>query len=219
MLTLYGAMASRAHRVVWMLKELGVPYRHVPTGFLDGSTHTPEFLAINPNGRVPVLDDDGFCIFESLAINLYLARKLEGALAPVGLQQDALATQWSFWVVTEVEKPLLFASANRSLFRPDQRDEEQASMAIARLDRPFRVLDAHLSRQKHLLGEHFSVADLNVATVMDLAPQCGIGLDAWPHVQAWHQRCLARPAAADWRDVCFTIPRPPTPLGLLKMFL
>ena len=219
MLTLYGAMASRAHRTVWMLKELGIAYHHVPTGFLDGSTRRPEFLAINPNGRVPVIDDDGFILFESLAINLYLAKKHGGPLAPASVREDALATQWSFWVTTEVEKPLLFASANRKLFAPDSRDEEQAQMAIGKLDRPFKVLDAHLAQQPWLLGERFTVADLNVATVMDLAPQCGISLQAWPAVNAWHQRCLARPAAADWKTVSFSIPRPPTPLGLLRMFV
>jgi glutathione S-transferase len=222
-ITLYGAMASRAHRTVWMLKELGLPYVHVPTGFMDGSTRRPEFLAINPNGRVPVLDDDGFIVYESMAINLYLARKHGGQPAPATLQEEAHATQWSFWVVTEVEKPLLFASANRALFAPEQRDEEQAQMALTKLDRPFKVLDAHLAQRDWLLGEgdrsRFTVADLNVATVMDLAPQCGIALDAWPHVQDWHRRCLARPAAADWRDVKFAIPRPPTPLGLLRMFV
>lgn len=219
MITLYGAMASRAHRCVWMLKELGLDFQHVPTPFTDGSTHKPDFLAINPNGRVPVLDDDGFVIYESMAINLYLASKYGGSLAPAGLREEASATQWSFWVVTEVEKPLLFASANRALFAAGSRDEEQAQMALAKLDRPWRVLDAHLSRHDHLLGDRFTVADLNVATVMDLAPQCGIALDAWPHLQQWHQRCLARPAAADWRDVSFSIPRPPTTLGLLKMFV
>ena len=219
MLKLYGAMASRAHRVVWMLKELNLPFEHIPTHFMDGSTRTPEYLAINPNGRVPALDDDGLVLFESLAINLYLAKKYPSALSPRDLREDALATQWSFWVVTEVEKPLLFASANRALFAPDFRDEEQAQMAIAKLDRPLKVLDAHLSKQRCMLGDRFTVADLNIATVMDLAPQCGIALDAWPNARAWHERCLARPAASDWKDVSFSIPRPPTPLGILKMFV
>lgn len=223
MITLYGAMASRAHRVVWMLKELGLTYRHVPTPFLDGSTRRPEFLAINPNGRVPALDDDGLLLCESLSINLYLARKYGSAgpntLAPRDLREDTLATQWSLWVVAEVEKPLLLASAHRQLFATDKRDETVAAMALAKLDRPFKVLDAQLAGSSYLLGQHFSVADLNVATVMDLAPQCGIALDAWPHMQSWHQRCLDRPAAADWKDVSFAIPAPPTALGMLRMFV
>ena len=219
MLKLYGSMASRAHRVVWMLKELGVDYEHVPTAFQDGSTRQPAFLAINPNGRVPALDDDGFFLFESMAINLYLAKKHGGPLAPQSLQEDALATQWSFWVVTEVEKPLLLASANRALFAEHSRNEEEAQMALTKLDRPFKVIDAHLQTRQHLLGERFTVADLNVATVLDLAPQCGISLADWPNLNAWHQRCLERPAAVDWKSVNFSIPRPPTPLGVLKMFV
>ena len=219
MIILYGAMASRAHRVVWMLRELGLPFDHVPTQFQDGSTRRPEFMAINPNGRVPARVDDGFVIVESLAINLYLASRYGGPLAPASWQETALATQWSFWVVTEVEKPLLLASANRKLFAPGERDEAQAEMAIGKLDRPFKVLDAHLAARPWLLGDRFTVADLNVATVMDLAPQCDIALEAWPRLHEWHQRCLARPAASDWRGVSFTIPRPPTALGLLKMFV
>jgi glutathione S-transferase len=223
MIKLYGAMASRAHRVVWMLKELGVSFEHVPTNFMDGSTRTPEYLKLNPNGRVPVLDDGGFLLFESLAINLYLAKKFKHGLSPRDLKEEALATQWSFWVSTEVEKPLLFASANRALFAPEQRDEEQALMAISKLDRPFTVLEKHLSAQNcavpYLMGDRFTVADLNVATVMDLAPQCGVDLSAWPKTKEWHERCLARAAAADWKDVSFRIPRPPNALGILKMFV
>ena len=219
MITLYGAMASRAHRVVWMLKELGLEFEHIQTNFMDGSTHRPEFLAINPNGRVPVIDDDGFVIFESMAINLHLANKYPSSLMPASLQENTRATQWSFWVVTEVEKPLLFASANLALFPLESRDEEQALMAISKLDRPFKVLNAHLKDFQYLMGDRFTVADLNVATVMDLVPQCGISLDAWPRVKAWHERCLGRPAASDWVDIKFSIPRPPTTLGLLKMFI
>jgi glutathione S-transferase len=168
---------------------------------------------------VPALVDDDLVLYESLSINLYLARKYGGPLAPVGLVPEALAVQWSFWVTTEVEKPLLFASANRALFAEAARDEEQALMAIGKLARPFKVLNAHLAKQPFLLGDHFTVADLNVATVMDLAPQCGIALDTWPSLQAWHHQCLARPAAADWKDVKFSIPRPPTALGVLRMFV
>lgn len=219
MITLYGSMMSRAHRVVWMLKELDLPFLHVQTDFLDGSTRKPEFLRVNPNGRVPALDDDGLLLCESLAINLYLAKRYPATLSPTGLHEDVLATQWSFWVATEVEKPLLFASANLALFAEASRSAEEAQMAVAKLDRPLKVLDAHLRDRPHLLGDRFTVADLNVATVMDLAPQCGVSLAAWPRVEAWHQRCLARPAAADWKTISFSIPRPPTPLGMLRMFI
>ena len=219
MIKLYGLTASRAHRVLWALKELSVPFEHIPTNFMDRSTHTPEFLAINPNGRVPALDDDGLLLCESLSINLYLAKKYGGALALANLNEETLATQWSFWVVTEVEKPLLFASANLFLFAEKDRVAEEAALGLAKLDRPLKVLEAHLTAHAFLLGDRFTVADLNVATVMDFVPLVGINVDAYPKVKAWLSICLERPAAADWKTVAFSIPRPPTPTGILKMFL
>ena len=219
MIKLYGSTASRAHRVLWALKELGVPFEHIPTNFMDRSTHAPEFLAINPNGRVPALDDDGLLLCESLSINLYLAKKYGGTLALANLQEETLATQWSFWVVTEVEKPLLFASANLFLFAEKDRVSEEAALGLAKLDRPLKVLEAHLTTHGFLLGDRFTVADLNVATVMDFVPLVGINVDAYPKVKAWLSVCLERPAAADWKTVKFSIPRPPTPMGIFKMFL
>lgn len=219
MITLYGNLMSRANRVAWMLNELGLDYEHVPVSFLDGSSRRPEFLAINPNGRVPALQDDGLKLFESLAINLHLARKYGGPVAPGSLEDESLAIQWSMWAITEVEKPLLFAAANRVLFAEHERHPEEAEMALERLCRPFAVLDAHLAGRDYLLGARFTVADLNVASVMSLIPLAAIDLSAWPRLQTWLENCLERPAAADWKSVRFSIPRPPHLLGLLKMFL
>jgi glutathione S-transferase len=204
MITLYGAPASRAHRVMWMLKELGLAFDHVPTDFQRGGTRTPEFLSVNPNGRVPVLVDEGLVLFESMAINLYLAKKYGGPLAPADFREDALATQWSFWVVTEVEKPLLLSAANLFLFAPEQRDEAELALMLKRLDRPFKVLDAHLAHHRFVLGDRFTVADLNIAALMS----------AYPHLETWLLEALERPAAADWKLIKFTVPRPPAHLML-----
>lgn len=219
MMTLYGAMMSRAHRVVWMLEELGVEYRHVETDFLHGGTHTREFLAINPNGRVPALDDDGLLLCESLSINLYLATKYPSPLSPASLREQALITQWSFWVVTEIEKPLLLAAANRLLFAEAERSAVEAEMALARLDRPLGVLDAHLASKSFLVGERFTVADLNVAAVMTLIRLAKIGLQRYRAVDDWLTCCLERPSARHWKGIEFRIPRPDSALGMLKMFV
>ena len=218
MITLYGHPFSRAHRVMWMLKELGVPFDHVPTPFTDGSTHTPEFLAINPNGRVPVLIDDGQPLFESLAINLYLARRHGGPLAPKSVIDEGLATQWSFWVTTEIEKPLLFAAANLMLFAEEMRRGDELAVMLGKLDRPFKVLDAHLAERAYLLGPDFTVADLNVAAVLTLGVVAGVPLAAYPNLSDWLTRCIERPAAADWKPIKFQVPRPEG-LGLLAMFV
>lgn len=209
MITLYGAPASRAHRVMWMLKELELPFDHVPTDFLRGGTREEKFLRINPNGRVPVLVDDGRAIFESMAINLYLARKAGGSLAPADLWEDGQATQWSFWAVTEVEKPLLLAACNRMLFAAHQRSPAELDQMLTRLQRPFAVLDAHLSKRPYVLGERFTVADLNIAAMMSLVPLADINLGGYPAMKTWLHECLERPAAADWKPISFTVPRPP----------
>ncbi|WP_425228935.1 glutathione S-transferase family protein [Sphingomonas sp.] len=219
MRTLYGHPYSRAHRVMWMLKELDLPFKHVPTSFTDGSTRAPDFLAINPNGRVPVLIDDGETFVESLSINLYLAARYGGPLAPAGPVQTARAVEWSLWVATEVERALLLAAANLFLFPPAGRDADQAALALRKLDRPFKVIDAHLARSAHLLGEQFSVADLNVASVLTLVPLARVPVDAYPALAAWLHRCLERPAAADWKPIHFTIPRPADASGILAMFV
>jgi glutathione S-transferase len=218
MVTLYGHPFSRAHRVLWILKELGAPYEHVPTDFLRGGCREAEFLKINPNGRVPAIVDDGQPMFESLAINLHLARKFGGPLAPADATEDGLATQWSFWVATEIEKPLLFAAANLLLFPPEGRRPNELAIAMGRLARPFAVLDAHVAERRHLLGDRFTVADLNVAAVMSLVPIAGVSMDGFPRAAEWLRRCLERPAAADWKPIRFTVPRP-SDEGLLAMFI
>ena len=203
---------------MWMLKELGVAFDHVPTPFTDGSTHTAEFLAINPNGRVPVLVDDGQPLFESLAINLYLARRFGGPLCPRTLTGEGRALQWTLWAATEVEKPLLLAAANLMLFaEPDRRGDELAVM-LHKLDRPFKVLDAELAERPYLLGSKFTVADLNVSAVLTLGVIAGVPLATYPNLSDWLERCIERPAAADWKPIKFQVPRP-AGLGLLAMFV
>jgi len=217
--TLYGHPFSRAHRVMWMLQELGLAFDHVPTDFLKGGTRDPAFLAINPNGRVPAYEDEDGRFCESLSINLYLAKKHGGPLAPHGLIEDALATQWSLWVAAEIEKPLLFTCANLQLFAEDLRRPDELAIGYKRLDRPWTVLEAHLADRAFLLGDRFTVADLNVASVMALGVSCGVPMQAYPRMKAWLTTCLERPAAADWKPIRFSVPRPPTPQGMLAMFM
>ncbi|MBV1788709.1 glutathione S-transferase family protein [Marinobacterium sp. D7] len=216
---LYGSLYSRAHRTAWMLKELGVEFEHEPVNFMDGSTHTPEFLKINPNGRVPAYESDGLCLFESLAINLYLARKHDSPLSPANIEEDALMTQWTHWVITEIEKPLLLAAANLILFDEDKRSPAELKIALKKLARPLGVLNQHLSDRRYLVAERFTVADLNVSAVMTLARLAALDMSAWPNVDRWLEACLERPAAADWKVISFKIPRPETDLGVLAMFV
>ena len=213
MITLYGTRETRAFRVLWMLEELGVPYQHVKTDFASGATRTPEFLRINPNGHVPALVDGELRLFESMAINLYLAERYgAGRLFPDSLEDRARALQWSFWVMTECEAHLfavLFARGGSQFAKWREWTESaefkethpghvppDAKAARAALEGPLRVLDQALSDREHLLGGGFGVADLNVASVLVTARLALLKLGAWPRLDAWLTRCTSRPALA-----------------------
>jgi glutathione S-transferase len=195
MIKLYGIRQSRAGRCLWMLEELGVPYENVPVNFV-GDAQKPEYLAKNPNGRVPTLeDDDGLLVFESMAINLHLAERYDKGFRPRSPAERAHALQWSFWAMTEVEPGLIDAFVHRFMRPEGQRDPAVADAGEQKLQRPLAVLDAELGRRRWLLGDRFGVADLNVASVLGIAPLAKIDLSKYPDVQRWLGACLERPAA------------------------
>ena len=129
-LKIYGVARSRTFRTLWMAKELGLDYEHVKVDFATGESRTPAHFALNPNGHVPVIDDDGFVLWESMAIDLYLAKKYgAGTFYPTRLEDEARAWQWSFWGMTEVERPVLAALFNRAILSEDKRDAAAADDA------------------------------------------------------------------------------------------
>jgi glutathione S-transferase len=201
-LKIYGVARSRAARVLWMAKELGLDYEHVKVDFATGETRRPEHLALNPNGHVPVIDDDGLILWESMPINLYLAKKYgAGGLYPSRLEDEARAWQWSFWGVTEVERPVLTAMMNRAVYPESQRDLAAADAAEKALAQPLGVLDGVLTHTAYLLGGNFTVADLNVASILAWARPARINMSPFPRVAEWLKNCAERPAASATRQL------------------
>src|SRR5262245_29777791 len=160
MIKLYGVPRSRAMRSLWMLEELGVPYENVTVDFITG-TKQPDFAKLNPNGHIPVLQDGELVLWESLGINLYLARKYDKGLWPKTAEDEGRAFQWSLWAMTEAEEPLLTALLNRVFFPPEQRDPKKADDAVERFQKPLGVLDGALAGREYVLGSDFTVAALN----------------------------------------------------------
>ena len=208
MLKIYGVYNSRASRNVWLATELGIPFEHVPVMQLyrlrdpdaaKGVLHTrsPEFLKVNPNGHIPSIDDDGLVLHESLAINLYLAKKHGGPLAPANVAEDGLMTMWSLWAATEVEPHSLQVLVHRLDRLPAERDERAAQVAIEALRAPFAVLDKELGATGFAVGGRFTVADINVAEVFRYALPAPELFDAAPRVKTWLATCHARPAFKD----------------------
>jgi glutathione S-transferase len=134
-LRIYGIARTRAYRAVWMAMELGLDYEHLPIEIGDAGARSPEFLAINPNGRLPVIVDDGFVLFESLAITLYLAKKHSaGKLYPATLEGEARTWQWSFWAIAEVDRGVNIWSLHAVRLPPNERDaalREEAQDAVS----------------------------------------------------------------------------------------
>ncbi|MFN4014622.1 MAG: glutathione S-transferase family protein [Reyranella sp.] len=201
MLTIYGVYRSRASRNIWLAEELGIPfrqvpviqhYRTVPPGMLH--TQSPEFLKINPNGLIPSIDDDGLVLHESLAINLYLARKHGGPLAGATVAEDGQIAMWSLWAATGVEPHAINVLYHRLGNPTGVKDPKIADAAVESLKGPFAVLDKALAKSGWLVGDHFTVADLNAAEIVRYAQPAPELFEAASRVKAWLAACQARPA-------------------------
>jgi glutathione S-transferase len=190
---IYGPTASRAARALWMVNELGVPFEHIALEMKD--IRAPEFTKINPNAKVPTMIDGDLTLFESMAINLYLAKKYnKDGMWPTSLEDQARAYQWSFWGMTEIEKLLLTILVDMYMTPPDNRRPAAVAEALKALAKPYKVLDGALQGRDYLLGSSFTVADLNVASVCTWARAIKFDFAPYPHVGPWLDRCLSRPA-------------------------
>lgn len=202
MLKIYGVYRSRASRPLWLAEELGLAFEHVPViqaYRLDDpsaagsplNTTSPEFLSVNPMGSIPSIDDDGFVLHESLAICLYLARKHGGEIGPRTVEEEALMVQWSLFAATSIEAAALaIQSANK------ETDEGQAQIQVSArlLKRPFDVLEKHLAQDGFMVGERFTVADINLAEILRYARSHAPLFVARPALTAWYDNCVNRPA-------------------------
>lgn len=219
MLTVHGVTRSRASRIVWLCHELGLPFRQEPViqayRLADPdapdaplNTHSPAFLALSPAGAIPVIEDDGLVLSESLACTLYLARRYNAAgIGPADVAEDAMMMQWSFHAATAIEPDALTILFLHS--RGQQQVGEDAAMvanAAERLIRPMRVLEDHLARTPYLVAGRFTVADLNVAEIVRYAQGYAPLMDQFPAVRGWLESCHARPAFQTMWDARVTEP-------------
>ena len=189
---IYGSLRSRASRCAWAAEEAGVDYELVAVP----ETRAADYLKINPNGHVPAMQDGDLTLVESLAINLYLAKKAGGALAPANLTEDGLMTMWSFWAMTEVEKHALDVVMHTAGFAPEKRDPAVVTKALETLQKPMKILDDALAAGAgYLVGGRFTIADLNVCAVVMWLRTAPKEFHAnFPHVGAWILKARERPA-------------------------
>jgi glutathione S-transferase len=186
----YGPSMSRIGRITWCAKEVGVPCEQIEVPW--NQLKEASFLAINPNGKSPGFVDGDLKLFESLAINLYIAKKYgTGELYPTNIEDEARVFQWTLWAASEVEH-LVITSLLVKL--GISKDVEGAKAGAEKVKPAMKVLDEYLKDRTWLVGNKFSVADLNVASVVAIAHFGDVDLSYVPNVKAWLERCISRPA-------------------------
>jgi glutathione S-transferase len=193
MLRIYGSARSRALRTLWMAGELGLEYEHHDLLPRSPGTKAADYLALNPNARVPTIEDDGFVLSESMAINLYLAKQHGSPLYPKDPRNEALCWQWSLWETDRLDRQIVNYANHTTALPEADRKPAIAEAAWAEMVPALDVLDGALKRSGWLVGNTFSVADLNVAAA--LYRGLTMDLNRWPRVAAWLAACWDRPAA------------------------
>jgi glutathione S-transferase len=197
MLTIWGRLNSiNVQKVVWMAEECGLPFERIDTGGAFGGNKTPEYLAMNPNGLVPVIRDGQTVLWESNAILRYLAAAHGGEeLWPAGPDERARADMWMDWASTELYPA--YGPAFMGLVRtaPEKRDPVAIEAAREKMEARLAILEAHLARNRHVAGDRFSIADICL----------GVSINRWLHmpiarqphaaVEAWYATLRTRPAA------------------------
>lgn len=195
MLRIYGWKKSRTARCMWVMEELGLSYEQVPLNPHAGETRTPEYLALNPAGKIPTLVHDDFVLTETIAINFYLASSFPGTLLPKDPRGVARVLQWTSWGLSELE-PQAVAMMREGRRPPEQIDRSRIEAAKTELHRMLDVvLEPALQGREYLIaGAGFTLADLNVAAMASALPMFDVSFEPHPAVNAWMKRCLGREA-------------------------
>ena len=198
MLTLYGhPHSNNTRKVHFLLEELGAEYRYEHVDLWSGAHKKPEYLKLNPNGRLPILDDGGFILWESNAILWYVADSYgRGTLVPDDPKHRALIDQWMWWQYSDLStacaRPHFIKVMHPILGKPV--DEAEHARLCEAAKRPLAVLDAHLDGRHFVVGERMSIADIALFESADLCEAGGIPLADYPHLRSWIGRLRDRPS-------------------------
>jgi glutathione S-transferase len=182
-------------KVLWTCAELGLAYQRVDVGGEFGGLDSPEYRRLNPNGRIPVLEDDGFVLWESNAIVRYLAAtRAPGTLCPGSPRERADAERWMDWQICHVLPGVasLFFGLVRKV--PEHCDPATLAQAKARAEAAWRILDAHLEGRRYVLGDAFTMADIPLGAFAYRWLALPLGRPHLPHLASWYSRLCERPA-------------------------
>jgi glutathione S-transferase len=195
MMKLYGFGPTRSLRALWCLRELGVQFDFVPVNLQAGEHRRPDFLALNPAGKLPVLVDGDLVIPESAAIVLYLAEKYpDKGLMPSGLEQRAQVYRWILFAMTELEQPLWRIAKHTFLYPEHKRLAKDIDLAREDFSAMAAILERHMDGRQYIVGNRVTAADCVTAFLMDWANEAQL-LEGFPNLGAYLQRMYARSTA------------------------
>jgi len=191
-------MSGNGRKVHMMLEEVGAQYQLVKLDLVKGDQKNPEYLQLNPNGKVPTINDDGFILWESNAIIQYVVEKFSAAnLLAAGVQNRARMFQWLLFEQTTFRPPLSLLVRQLRFTPPDKQDAKAIEQLWSEVRTNMGILQNALSGRDYI-GETFSVADIALLPYVYLAKDLGADLSVWPTVDAYWQRLSARPS---WQKI------------------
>lgn len=192
---IYGAVMSRTRRCLWTAEEAGAAYELVRVDLGKAEHRSEDYLRLNPNGRVPALEDEGLVLFESGAICQYIARKYPVArlLPASGTREAALHDQWMFWTVSELEQPLWSMGKHRFALPKEHRIAAMLETALFEWRRVKVVLDAALEGRAFIVGDHLTVADIMVGHTLNWARGFDVPFES-DNLERYLDALIARPA-------------------------
>lgn len=194
MIKIYGSPRSSAGRVYWMLEELGLSYEPVKINMREKEHKSTGFLKLNPNGKIPCLTDKDFVIWESLAINNYLADKYLPELLGSTPEIRGLIQQWNYWSMLDLQKPLIEIFIQKVFVPEEKRDQSLIEKAQKNCQPLLAILDSALGKAKYLVGDTFSVADLNMASVVSITTAIQMDIVEFKNIRTWLAHLMERPA-------------------------
>ena len=198
MITLYGSpSSSNSRKVHWALEELGVPYTYQSVDLFKREQKAPDFLKLNVNGRVPVIDDDGFVLHESNAILWYVADKFgRGVIVPEDVRERAHIDQWMWWQATDLGPAIGTPSRMKLLARVGVAplDEKKHAKLVEAAAAPLKLLDEHMASRQFVVTDRFTIADIALTESFGVCDNAGVSRADVPHINAWHARISERAA-------------------------
>jgi glutathione S-transferase len=194
MINLYGSARSSAGRCIWALEEAGVPFTLKEVDMKNKEHKSAEYLKINPMGKVPAMIDGDVTLFESMAINYYIADTYKKELLGTTALEKGLSMQWSFWATSELQPPIIEVFIQKVFIPEDKRDHNVIEKNLNKIPDLLTVLDNALANKKYLAGNQFTIGDINTASVVSICPMMGVDLGAYKNIKNWMAAIGDRPA-------------------------